>query len=165
MLHALILPYFVNVALVIVALMLSCLMLHYLMSHYLMLNFTFSCSLFLVIPKAACGEVYAPLKSHVPPFLCAPFVCVRENVFGDVTRSWKLKPSHNFFCQGKLILNRYYLCILKFSVAFIFLYKFWSVNCDRPDILYAINTVGINYYLKLDQRLVLRFWYCATALC
>ena len=63
MLHPLMLPYFVNVALVIFALMLYYLMLHYLMSHYLMLNFSFSRSLFLVIPKAAGGEVYAPLKS------------------------------------------------------------------------------------------------------
>ena len=68
MLHPLMLPYFVNVALVIFALMLyylmlHFLMLHYLMSHYLMLNFSFSRSLFLVIPKAAGGEVYAPLKS------------------------------------------------------------------------------------------------------
>ena len=68
MLHSLMLPDFVNASLVVFALMLyylmlHFLMLHYLMSHYLMLNFSFSRSLFLVIPKAAAGEVYAPLKS------------------------------------------------------------------------------------------------------
>ena len=63
MLHSLMLPDFVNAALVISALMLYYLMFHFLMLHYLMLNFSFSRSLFLLIPKAAGGEVYAPLKS------------------------------------------------------------------------------------------------------
>ena len=75
------------------------------------------------------------------PFIRVYCVCVLEKIFENVTGSRKMTPSPNFFYQVEFIL--------KFIIAFICLYMFRSVNCDRPDIICVISAVCISLFASV----------------